>query len=98
MVRLVRSPGVIPYLSKVGRRRRFGSYLSRRLFDKWASDQLGVIRLNACGNRTPTKFADGEAQLLERLRLQLFHPIEDDPPIRMNGAISNGHDPLERED
>ncbi len=95
-VRIVQFPGVVPYLSKVSRRRRFGSYLSRRLFDKWASDQLGNIRLNACGNRTPTKFADGEAQLLERLRLQLFDPLSDED-ISTNGAIPNGHDNFEVE-
>ncbi len=29
--RLVAAPGVVPYLAKISRRRRFGSYLSRRL-------------------------------------------------------------------
>ncbi len=89
--RLVQNPGALVYLAKVSRRRRFGSFLSRRLFDFFGSDFVGPIRLNAQGCRVPTKFAEGEAKLLERIRLQLFHPIEEDPPIRTNGAI-NGHD------
>ena len=89
--RLVAAPGVVPYLAKISRRRRFGSYLSRRLYDKWNSDQLGQIRLNACGNRTPIRWADDEAGLLERLRLQLFHPLSDDE-ILTNGVKPNGHD------
>ena len=88
---LVRAPGVVPYLAKISRRRRFGNWLSRRLYDKWASDQLGVIRLNACGNRRPTRWADDEAQLLERLRLSLFHPLSDDEILTNGVRKPNGH-------
>ncbi len=88
--RLVQAPGVIPYLSKHSRRRRFGNWLSRKLYARWASDQLGVIRLNNGGNRIQTRWADNEADLLERLRLQIFHPLSDDE-ILTNGVKPNGH-------
>ena len=97
--RLVAAPGVVPYLAKISRRRRFGSYLSRRLYDKWNSDTLGQIRLNSCGNRNPIRWAADESKLLERLRLSLFHPLSDDE-IHTNGVRKpNGHDandPVER--
>ena len=81
---------MVPYLSKHSRRRRFGNWLSRELYARWASDQLGVIRLNNGGNRTPLRWLDSEADLLERLRQQIFHPLSDDE-ILTNGVKPNGH-------
>lgn len=95
--RLVETPGALVFLARIPRTRRLGTYVSRRFFDLFGQDRLGPIRLNAQGCRVPSKFADGEAQLMERVRTQAYHPLS--PEDILTGAKPNGHDandPVER--
>ncbi len=65
--KLARWPGSMVVISARARQRRFGDYLSRRLFDVVRVNSLGRVVLNAGGGGQARDFVAGEHDLLRSL-------------------------------